>query len=129
LAFDVSGSMAADDLEPTRMEAAKTAARDFVLRQPSTIQIGIVAFSENGFAVQQPTNEQETALAAIARLRPERGTSLARGIDASLHTIFLEEEDPAAGLYTTLTPTPVPSPTPMPEGVYSPAVIVLLTDG
>jgi Ca-activated chloride channel family protein len=130
LAFDVSGSMAADDLEPTRMEAAKVAARDFVLRQPSTIQIGVVAFSEGGFTVQLPTNEQETVLAAIERLAPERGTSLARGILASLHTIFVEAEiDPDAARYSNLTPTPTPTPTPVPDGTYAPAVIVLLTDG
>lgn len=130
LAFDVSGSMAADDLEPTRMEAAKAAARDFVMRQPATIQIGVVAFSEGGFTVQLPTNEQETILAAIDRLVPERGTSLARGIEASLHTIFVEaEEDPAAELYINATPTATPTPTPVPDGVYAPAIIVLLTDG
>src|SRR5512143_2943474 len=48
LAFDVSGSMAADDLKPTRMEAAKAAARDFVQHQPATVRIGIVAFSDSG---------------------------------------------------------------------------------
>ncbi|MHB8749836.1 MAG: vWA domain-containing protein, partial [Aggregatilineales bacterium] len=47
LAFDVSGSMAADDLKPTRMDAAKAAAQDFVQRQPVTVQIGAVAFSDN----------------------------------------------------------------------------------
>ncbi len=130
LAFDVSGSMAAEDLEPSRMEAAKVAARDFVLRQPSTIEIGVVAFSESGFTVQLPTNEQETVLAAIERLGPERGTSLGRGIDASLHTIFVESKiDPDAEVYSNLTPTATPTPTPMPEGMYAPAVIVLLTDG
>src|SRR5688500_14742043 len=41
LTFDVSGSMAADDLKPTRLEAAKAAARQFVQRQPSTVQIGV----------------------------------------------------------------------------------------
>ena len=40
LAFDVSGSMAADDLKPTRMEAAKAAARAFVHRQPATVADG-----------------------------------------------------------------------------------------
>src|SRR5215207_994558 len=40
LTFDVSGSMAADDLQPTRMEAAKVAARQFVENQPSGISIG-----------------------------------------------------------------------------------------
>jgi Ca-activated chloride channel family protein len=130
LAFDVSGSMAATDMDPSRMEAAKVAARDFVLRQPSTVEIGVVAFSESGFSVQLPTFEQETVLAAIQRLGPERGTSLARGIEASLHTIFVESKiDPEADRYSNLTPTATPTPTPMPEGVYAPAVIVLLTDG
>ena len=87
LAFDVSGSMAADDLKPTRMEAAKAAAQAFVARQPPTVQIGVVSFSDSGFAVQAPTNEQETILAAINRLRPERGTSLAHGILTALNTI------------------------------------------
>jgi Ca-activated chloride channel family protein len=130
LVFDVSGSMAATDLEPSRMEAAKAAARDFVLRQPSTIEIGVVAFSDSGFSVQLPTFEQADVLAAIDRLRPERGTSLARGIDAALYTIFVESEiDPDAAQFSNLTPTATPTPTPMPEGEYASAVIVLLTDG
>ena len=45
LAIDVSGSMNADDLEPTRMEAAKVAARTFVENQPRTVLLGVVAFS------------------------------------------------------------------------------------
>jgi Ca-activated chloride channel family protein len=130
LAFDVSGSMAADDMQPSRMEAAKAAARDFVLRQPSTIEIGVVAFSASGFTVQLPTYEQADVLAAIARLKPESGTSLAHGIEASLTTIFVESKiDPAAALYSSATPTATPTPTPMPDGMYAPAVIVLLTDG
>src|SRR5690349_12044232 len=44
LVFDVSGSMAADDLKPTRMEAAKAAARAFVERQPPSVQIGVASF-------------------------------------------------------------------------------------
>src|SRR5678816_4431105 len=76
LAFDISGSMAADDLDPTRLDAAKEAAQDFVLRQPPTVQIGVVAFSDSGIAVQQPTYNQDDVLAAIRRLDPARGTSL-----------------------------------------------------
>ena len=52
LAFDASSSMTADDLEPTRMEAAKAAARGFVEDQPSTVQIGVVAFSSNCVSCQ-----------------------------------------------------------------------------
>jgi hypothetical protein len=128
LAFDVSGSMAADDLKPTRMEAAKAAAWDFVQRQPSSVQIGVVAFSDGGFAVQAPTNDQEAILATINRLTPQRGTSLGQGILASLNTIAAGAEQ-APPLDSNLTPTPPATPTPVPYGTYTPAVIVLLTDG
>lgn len=128
LAFDVSGSMAADDLEPTRMEAAKAAARNFVQRQPSSVKIGVVTFSESGFAVQAPTNEQETIIAAIDRLTLQRGTSLAQGIIASLNAIAI-----SLGEDAPLTNDPASTPesilTPLPSGEYSSAAIVLLTDG
>jgi len=126
LAFDVSGSMAADDMQPTRMEAAKAAAQEFVLRQPSSVQIGVVAFSDGGIAVQVPTNDQEAILAAINRLRPQQGTSLANGILASLNLISTDEVD-ASDPSTSLTP--MPTSTPVPVGTYMPAVIVMLTDG
>jgi Ca-activated chloride channel family protein len=129
LSFDVSGSMAADDMAPTRMEAAKAAARLFVERQPATMLIGVVAFSDSGFSIQVPTNDQALILAAIDRLDPERGTSLGRGILTSLTTIETADDDPAAGYYTNRSPGPTPAPTPVPDGVYAPAAIVLLTDG
>lgn len=129
LAFDVSGSMAAEDLEPNRMEAAKTAARDFVERQPSTMAIGIVAFSDSGLAVQPPTNDKEVLLAAIDRLRPERGTSLGYGISTALTSIFSEEAKQVERRYSNLPPDQIPTPTPLPDGVYTPAVVVLFTDG
>ena len=100
LSFDVSGSMAADDVEPTRMEAAKTAARAFVARQPPSILTGVVAFSDSGFSVLVPTGDQTEVLAAIDRLDPERGTSIARGIVSSLTAIAASERDPAEGYYT-----------------------------
>jgi Ca-activated chloride channel family protein len=129
LAFDVSGSMAADDLKPTRMEAAKTAARDFIQHQPLSVQIGVVAFSDSGFSVQVPTNDQGAILAAVNRLAPERGTSLANGILVSLNTIARANAVPAPRYYTNATPLPTPTPTPVPQGTYSSAVVVLLTDG
>jgi Ca-activated chloride channel family protein len=129
LSFDVSGSMAADDLEPSRMEAAKAAAREFVVRQPPSILIGVVAFSDSGFSVLVPTADETQVLGAIDRLGPERGTSIARGILSSLTTIAAAEQDPAAGFYTNRSPEPVPLPTTVPDGTYAPAAIVLLTDG
>ena len=55
LAFDVSGSMAATDVAPTRLEAAKTAALAFVEKQPPSVRIGVVVFSDTGFSTQAPT--------------------------------------------------------------------------
>jgi Ca-activated chloride channel family protein len=129
LAFDVSGSMAADDIQPTRMEAAKTAAQNFIKDQPLSVQIGVVAFSDSGFSVQAPTNDQAAILAAVSRLAPTRGTSLGNGIQAALHTIAAANVVPAPRFYTNATPLPTPTPTPVPQGTYSSAVIVLLTDG
>src|SRR5664280_181123 len=134
LAFDVSASMAATDLAPTRIAAAKVAAKDFVARQPSSITIGVVAFSDSGVSVQAPTNDQATVNAAIDRLTPQRGTSVAAGITASLKVIAAAEAGPFSGDYYTNptsgpAPTPTPTPTPMPAGVHAPAVIVLLSDG
>jgi Ca-activated chloride channel family protein len=133
LAFDVSGSMAADDFQPTRMEAAKAAARDFIDQQPPNVQIGVVSFSESGFSVQAPTNDPGPVLAAINRLTPQRGTSLAYGILTALTAIQTAEAGPKPQFYSNLTPTPVgeaaPTPTPVPPGTHTSAVIVLLTDG
>lgn len=128
LAFDVSGSMAADDMQPTRMEAAKAAAREFVQHQPSTVQVGIVAFSDSGFSVQPPTNDQDAVLAAINRLSPQRGTSVANGILVSLKAIATNNDD-STHFYSNLTPVPQNTPTPVPAGQYDSSVIVLLTDG
>jgi Ca-activated chloride channel family protein len=128
LAFDVSGSMSADDLKPTRIEAAKAAARDFVEKQPSSVQIGVVAYSDNGFSVQIPTNEKDTILASIDRLSPERGTSVGNGILSSLKAIDQSLQPPPL-VYSNRTPTVAPTPTPVPKGTYTSAVIVLLTDG
>jgi Ca-activated chloride channel family protein len=87
LAFDVSNSMAATDLEPTRLDAAKTAARAFVVKQPTTIRIGVVVFGDGSVVSLQPTNNQPDVLAAIDRLALEGGTSLGQGLYASLNAI------------------------------------------
>jgi Ca-activated chloride channel family protein len=132
LAFDVSASMGAKDLTPTRMDAAKAAAKDFVGRQPSGVTIGVVAFSDSGVSVQTPTNDKDTVNAAIDRLAPQRGTSLAQGIFASLKAIAIAEAGPYANdYYTNGSPgtTPSPTPTPVPSGTHAPAAIILLSDG
>ena len=129
LTFDVSGSMAADDLKPTRMEAAKAAARAFVEQQPANILIGVVAFSDGGITVQPPTNNRDQTLETIYRLVPRRGTSLGNGILVALNTIVVGAGDPPFLTSTGSTPPSAPEAGAVIQGWYPSAVIVLLSDG
>lgn len=87
LAFDVSTSMAAKDMAPTRLDAAKAAAKTFVERQPTSIRLAVVAFGDTGLVVQQPTDDRGKVLAAIDRLTPQGGTALGSGIVSGLSAI------------------------------------------
>lgn len=131
LTIDVSGSMRADDLKPSRIEAAKAAARTFVEKQPSNVRIGVVSFSDNASIVQAPTIDREAVFAAINRLVNQRATGIGRGILTSLDAIFEEpgaKPTPFSRDYLTLS-EPTPTPTPLPRGTFAPAIIVLLSDG
>jgi Ca-activated chloride channel family protein len=121
LAFDVSSSMTADDVKPTRIEAAKVAARMLVENQPSTIRVGVVAFGNGGLVVQPPTNDQAAVVAAIDRLNPQGATSLAQGIFTALNAI--------AGQAIPIDPAALEKSTPVEIGSYPSAVVLLLTDG
>ena len=132
LAIDVSGSMQAMDVEPNRMDAAKSAALAFVDKQGPAVQIGVVSFSGDASIVQAPTTDKDLVRAAIARLRPQRATAIGRGILVSLDAIFNEEEVPPSAKYLSPTasaaPQNPPSTHPKPPG-FAPATIVLMTDG
>ena len=128
LSFDVSGSMAAEDMQPSRMEAAKTAASEFVSKQPSGVSIGVVAFSDGGLTVQPPTNNHEETLATIERLVPRRSTSLGNGILVALNTIAIDAGDPPI-LKTNGGNSGSQEPVPSPQGWYPSAVVVVLSDG
>ena len=129
LTFDVSGSMAAADLQPTRMEAAKTAAHEFVENQPTGISIGVVVFSDGGISVQPPTDNREETLATIDRLVPRRGTSVGNGILVALNTIAVDAGDPPILNTSDLSQDPAVEPVQAPQGWYPSSVIVLFTDG
>jgi Ca-activated chloride channel family protein len=122
LAFDVSNSMAATDLKPTRLEAAKAAARGFVAAQPPSVRIAVVAFGGSGVVTQRPTDDRTAVLAAIARLKPQSDTSLAGGILGGLSAIAGRPVRAPSDTETGATDeTPI--------GYYSGTAIVLLTDG
>jgi Ca-activated chloride channel family protein len=122
LAFDVSKSMEAEDILPTRMEAAKEAAKIFVENQPSTIQIGVVAFSNGGLIVQPPTDDQADILSTIERLGPQGSTSLGQGIFSALNAIAGEAIAIDPAVFEDSTPT-------VDIGHFPSSVILLLTDG
>jgi Ca-activated chloride channel homolog len=122
LAFDASNSMQATDLAPTRMDAAKTAAKEFIDAQPSSIKIGVVAFSNGALVTLQPTNDRSEASAAIDRLTSAGATSLGQGIFASLSAI--------AGTPLSLPENASPDDVANIDiGYYGSAAIVLLSDG
>jgi Ca-activated chloride channel family protein len=122
LAFDVSSSMAATDVEPSRMAAAKAAARAFVEKQPSTIRLAVVAFGQSGVISRQPTTDHEAVIAAIDRLAPQGGTALGRGIQTSLSAI--------AGKTVQLdAPSESPEARGQEIGYYRSAAVILLSDG
>ena len=121
LAFDVSTSMAAKDLSPTRLDAAKAAARAFVARQPASIRLGVVAFGDSAVVSQQPTGDRSLVLAAIDRLRPDGGTALGRGIIAGLGAIAGKPLDVDPGPDGTFDDADI--------GYYGSAAVVLLSDG
>jgi len=123
LVFDVSASMAAQDLEPNRMEAAKVAAKSLIEQQPSNIKIGVISFSDGGLVVQNPTDDRAALYETIDRFKPQSGTSLSQGILLALNT-SLGDPDPDSN-----NSEGSPLPEPVLKGVYAPVVIVLLTDG
>lgn len=135
LTFDVSGSMSADDLKPTRMEAAKSAALEFVNSQPTSVKIGVVAFSDGGITVQNPTGERGEIIDTVERLVPRRGTSVGNGILVALNTIAVDAGDPpflSANKIPDISQPQsdtAPQSDTLPEGWYPNSAIVLFSDG
>jgi Ca-activated chloride channel family protein len=128
LAIDVSGSMRAADVEPTRIEAAQAAARAFVAEQPRSTRIGVVAFAGSAALVQPPTSNRRDVLAAIGQLQLQHATAVGSGILVSLKAIFPEasfEVAPPRLRHASSNP----DFRPVAPGSYASAAIILLTDG
>jgi Ca-activated chloride channel family protein len=79
--------MAATDVAPSRLAAAKRAALSFIGAQPDSVDIGVVAFTQGGLESALPTADHTTAEAAVRRLKASGGTSLGDAILASLSAI------------------------------------------
>jgi Ca-activated chloride channel homolog len=85
--MDVSNSMAATDVLPSRLGAAKLDAENFVRQQSGDVRIGVVAFGPTAVIVQSPTLDHADVLSALSHLSLGGGTSLGAGILSSLDAI------------------------------------------
>jgi len=87
LAMDVSHSMTASDVAPTRLAAAQQAALAFIDAQPDTVDIGVVGFDQGALTSALPSADRAVAKAAVENLRTSGGTSLGSAVLGSLSAI------------------------------------------
>jgi Ca-activated chloride channel family protein len=114
LLVDVSGSMRAADVQPSRLQAAIAAMNTFIDRLPSQYKAGLVAFSDTPQTYLSPTQNRTLLRAAVSYLQPEAGTALGDGLAAA---VAMVKQSLAAGDAVRKS------------GQYVPGAIVLLSDG
>ncbi|MFZ4743972.1 MAG: VWA domain-containing protein [Betaproteobacteria bacterium] len=153
MAMDVSRSMLAEDVDPSRIKAAQKAAREFLQDLPSNVRVGIISFAGNAQVVQHVTDQRQELVAAIDRFQLQRGTATGSGLLLALATLRPEANiDLEAALYNpnpwgysdsggsasggasggarSLDAKPAAKERPPePAGSYKGGAIVLLTDG
>ena len=110
LVIDVSGSMQAEDVDPTRLEAAQKVVRGFMKDLPKRFKVGVVAFSETAEVAAPATDDRQLAIDAIDYLYPQRGTAIGDAIARGVEVARAADEGVAGG-------------------VARPAAILLLSDG
>jgi Ca-activated chloride channel family protein len=108
VALDVSGSMLATDVSPSRIDAAKAAAQAFVRSLPKSFDVGLVSFSGTATVVVPPSQNRVVLTDAIASLPLGGGTAIGDAVGASVRAA----QAVAAG-----------------SGSKAPVRIVLLSDG
>jgi Ca-activated chloride channel family protein len=87
LVIDHSGSMAADDVQPTRLAAAVSAANAFVDRLPSTVRLGAITFSNSVDAVQAPVSNHAATREVIDALTANGGTDTGDALALALQLL------------------------------------------
>lgn len=108
--FDVSLSMEADDVSPTRFAAAQDAALDFVDAVDDNVEVGLISFSGRVSVEVTPTLDRE---------------AIRRGIDG----LELDESTAIGDALISATRLLVNAAGPDADPEQAPGVIVLLSDG
>ena len=108
LVMDVSYSMEADDLKPSRLVAAKRAAEQFVQQLPPAVSVGLVSFSGKANLNAPLTTDHAAVVEAIESLKLDNGTAIGDGLLLALNHVA--DQDSVATMST-------------------PATIILLSDG
>lgn len=108
LLVDTSSSMASTDVTPTRLDAARAAAKRFLASVPSSVSVGLMAFSKTPTVVQSPTSDRAVIQSDLAGLYAHSGTAIGNAIQAALRIL---------------------AEAPKQNGARPPAAIVLLSDG
>ena len=84
LTTDVSGSMEARDVKPTRLAAARRAALDFMDQVPDELRVGAVTFNHRVRSIEAPSTDREPVLQTLRRLRSSGGTATGDAFALSL---------------------------------------------
>src|SRR3954471_16373079 len=108
LVTDESGSMSATDVDPSRLDAARSAAQSFLDHAPDKLLVGFVGFSTQTNPAIEPTTDRDDVKAALDGLRADGGTATGDALDAALDRLAARRGK---------------------DGKRAPAAVILLSDG
>ncbi|WER48731.1 VWA domain-containing protein [Cupriavidus sp. WKF15] len=135
LVIDLSGSMRAQDVRPSRIRAAQQAAKVLLDAQPAGVSVGVVAMAGTAALAQAPSRSKDDVAAAIEGLKPQGGTALGNGLLVALTTLLPEAAGDAERLMNGIDVAPPKKPGapgddgPATPGSYASGAIVLFSDG
>jgi Ca-activated chloride channel family protein len=87
LTNDVSSSMLATDVSPTRLGAARRADARFVGGVPTGVEVGLLQFARKVAVLQSPTADHALTVAALGQMHPSGGTAIGDAIQSALHLL------------------------------------------
>jgi hypothetical protein len=120
--MDVSGSMNATDVQPTRLISSQRAATQFIEQLPDKFRVGIVSFASTAQTLTRPTTDRPAVYEAVASLHAEGATAMGDGIERALD-VKRPPTPPSTG--SDVRPAPNPGAT----GGDAPLIVLLLSDG